>query len=231
MDRIFISIKGVAEKLGVSEKTIYRMVGDNQIPFAVKIGGQWRFKADEVVDWIDGQKQPAAATPVSRKKTNYRISLAQALENGSILYRIQGNNRDEIMDELLAALPYSANIDARAIKISVLSRESVVSSSMDGIAWMRPDPAMPVYLEKTMVILAFLEHPVDCKALDSRQTELLFLVLPANNTEMAIIERKLWRLSMSAPFLAGIREQLTRRKLLDFIVLQEETLFPQGPTP
>jgi mannitol/fructose-specific phosphotransferase system IIA component (Ntr-type) len=95
---------------------------------------------------------------------------------------------------------------------------------------MRPDPAMPVYLEKTMVILAFLEHPVDCKALDSRQTELLFLVLPANNTEMAIIERKLWRLSMSAPFLAGLREQLTRRKLLDFIVLQEETLFRQGPT-
>lgn len=231
MDRIFISIKGVAEKLGVSEKTIYRMVGDNQIPFAVKIGGQWRFKADEVVDWIDGQKQPAATTPVSRKKTNYRISLAQALENGSILYRIHGNNRDEIMDELLAALPYSANLDAKAIKISVLSRESIVSSSMDGIAWMRPDPAMPVYLEKTMVILAFLEHPVDCKALDSRQTELLFLVLPANNTEMAIIERKLWRLSMSAPFLAGIREQLTRRKLLDFIVLQEATLFPQGPTP
>lgn len=230
MDRIFISIKGVAEKLGVSEKTIYRMVGDNQIPFAVKIGGQWRFKADEVVDWIDGQKQPAA-TPVPRKKTNYRISLAQALENGSILYRIQGNNRDEIMDELLAALPYSANLDAKAIKISVLSRESIVSSSMDGIAWMRPDPAMPVYLEKTMVILAFLEHPVDCKALDYRQTELLFLVLPANNTEMAIIERKLWRLSMSAPFLAGLREQLTRRKLLDFIVLQEETLFPQGPTP
>jgi len=231
MDRIFISIKGVAEKLGVSEKTIYRMVGDNQIPFAVKIGGQWRFKADEVVDWIDGQKQPAATAPVSRKKTNYHISLAQALENGSILYRIQGNNRDEIMDELLAALPYSANLDAKAIKISVLSRESIVSSSMDGIAWMRPDPAMPVYLEKTMVILAFLEHPVDCKALDHRQTELLFLVLPANNTEMAIIERKLWRLSMSAPFLAGLREQLTRRKLLDFIIAQEMTVFQQGPTP
>ncbi|MFA6898886.1 MAG: helix-turn-helix domain-containing protein, partial [Desulfurivibrionaceae bacterium] len=62
MDKTFISIKGVAEKLGVSEKTIYRMVGDNQIPFAVKIGGQWRFKADEVVDWIDSQR-PGVAAP------------------------------------------------------------------------------------------------------------------------------------------------------------------------
>lgn len=227
MDKTFISIKGVAEKLGVSEKTIYRMVGDNQIPFAVKIGGQWRFKADEVVEWIDNQKQPAAAVP-PRKKTDYHISLASALEDGAVLYRIHGTNRDEIIDELLAALPYSANLDAKAIKISVLSRESVVSSSMAGIAWMRPDPALPVYLEKTMVILAFLEQPVDFKALDQAKTELLFLVLPANNIEMAIIERKLWRLSLSAPFLAGLREQLTRKKLLDFIVSQEEVIFPQG---
>lgn len=226
MDKTFISIKGVAEKLGVSEKTIYRMVGDNQIPFAVKIGGQWRFKADEVVDWIDSQR-PGVAAP--RRKTDYRLSLVDALENGAVLYRIHGTNRDEIIDELLAAQPYSANFDAKAIKISLLSRESVASSSMDGIAWMWPDPALPVYLEKSMVILAFLENPVDFKALDNRKTELLFLVLPANNTEMAILERKLWRLAMSAPFLHGIREQLTRKKLLEFIGAQEAMIFHQGP--
>ena len=227
MDKIFISIKGVAEKLGVSEKTIYRMVSDNQIPFAVKIGGQWRFKAEEVVDWIDSQK-PGAAAP--RRKTDYRISLAEALENGAVLYRIHGTNRDEVIDELLAAHPYSANFAAKAIKISLLSRESVASSSMDGIAWMCPDPALPVYLEKSMVILAFLEKPVDFKALDNRKTELLFLVLPANNTELAILERKLWRLSMSAPFLDGTREQLTRKKLLEFIAAEEAMIFQQRPS-
>jgi PTS system nitrogen regulatory IIA component len=225
MDKTFISIKGVAEKLGVSEKTIYRMVSDNQIPFAVKIGGQWRFKADEVVDWIDSQK--AGVAP--RGKTNHRLSLVDALENGAVLYRIHGSNRDEIISELLAAQPYSANFDAKAIKISLLSRESVASSSLDGIAWMRPDPALPVYLEKSMVILAFLENPVDFKALDSRKTELLFLVLPANNTEMAILERKLWRLSMSAAFLQGLREQPTRKRLLEFIAAQEAMFFQQGP--
>ncbi|MFA7383491.1 MAG: helix-turn-helix domain-containing protein [Desulfurivibrionaceae bacterium] len=225
MDKTFISIKGVAEKLGVSEKTIYRMVSDNQIPFAVKIGGQWRFRADEVVDWIDSQK--AGVTP--RGKTDHRLSLVDALENGAVLYRILGSNRDEIIDELLAAQPYSASFDAKAIKISLLARESVASSSMAGIAWMCPDPDLPVYVEKSMVILAFLEHPVDFRALDSRKAELLFLVLPANNTEMAILERKLWRLSMSAAFLSGIREQPTRKKLLEFIGAQEAMIFHQGP--
>jgi PTS system nitrogen regulatory IIA component len=227
MDKIFITIKGVAEKLGVSEKTIYRMVSDNQIPFAVKIGGQWRFKTDEVVDWIDSQKPGATTTPP--RKTDYRISLVDALENGAVLYRIHGTNRDEVIDELLGALPYSTTFDAKAIKISLLSRESVASSSMDGIAWMRPDPALPVYLEKSMVILAFLEKPVDFKALDNRKTELLFLVLPANTIELAIIERKLWRLSMSAAFLNGVREEPTRKKLLEFIASQETLIFPQRP--
>lgn len=230
MEKTFITIKGVAEKLGVSEKTIYRMVADNQIPFAVKIGGQWRFRADEVTEWIESQK-PAAEPAPPRKKTDHRISLAQALENGAILYRLHGDNRDEIIDELLAALPYSANFDGKAVKVSVLSRESVASSAMDGIAWMRPDPALPVYTEKSMVIMAFLEHPVDFKALDQRRVELLFLILPANNTELAIIERKLWRLSMSSSFLAGIREQPTRRKFLDFIVAQEREIFQTRPAP
>ncbi len=224
MEKTFITLRDVAEKLGVSEKTIYRMVADNQIPFAVKIGGQWRFKAAEVGEWIESQKQPAAVPP--RPKTDYRLSLATALENGAILYRLHGADRDEIIDELLAALPYSTAFDPEAIKVSVLSRESVVSSSMDGIAWMQPDPALPVHcFEKTMVILAFLESPVDFKALDRRRTELLFLVLPANHTELALIERKLWRLSMAAPFLAGIRKQLTRKKMLAFIAAQEAAIF------
>lgn len=228
MEKTFISLKGVAEKLGVSEKTIYRMVADNQIPFAVKIGGQWRFKATEVGEWIESQKQPAALSP--RPCANHRISLAAALENGAILYRLHGVDRDEIIDELLAALPYSATFDPAAIKVSVLSRESVVSSAMDGIAWMRPDPALPIYFEKTLVILAFLEAPVDFKALDRRPAELLFLVLPANHTELTIIERKLWRLSMAAPFLAGLRKHPTRKKLLDFVAAQEAAIFPQGAT-
>lgn len=227
MDKTFISLKGVAEKLGVSEKTIYRMLSDNQIPFAVKIGGQWRFKADEVVDWIDSQKP--GATP-SLHKTDYRISLVNAVENGAVLYRIHGSNRDEVIDELLAALPYAANFDPKTIKISLLARESVASSAMDGIAWMRPDPDLPVYLEKSMVIIAFMEKPADFKALDRRKTELLFLVLPANNIELAIIERKLWRLSMSPSFLNGIREQPNRKQLLEYIASQEKQIFQQGPT-
>ncbi len=222
MDRIFITLKDVAAKLGVSEKTIYRMVNNNQIPFAIKIGGQWRFKTDEIVGWINSQK---TASTVPQKKIDFQLTLAEALTNGAILYRIHGGNRDEIIDELLTALPYSPSIDNNAVKVSVLSRESVASSSLDGIAYMTTAPSLPVFLEKTMVILAFLEKPVDFKALDGKKTTALFLVLPANTAEQEIIDRKLRRLSMSAAFVNGIREQMTRKNLLDFISAQEAEIF------
>lgn len=228
MDKFFISLKDVAAKLGVSEKTIYRMVNDNQIPFAIKIGGQWRFKADEIVGWINGQKAGGAAP---QKKTDYRITLSDAVANGAIFYRIHGGNRDEIIDELLAAIPYSSALDAKTTKVSILSRESVASSSLDGIAYMMTDPALPVFFEKTMVLLAYLEKPVDFKALDGRKTEALFLVLPANAIEQEIIDRKLRRLSMDQTFINGVREQMTRKMLLEFISDQEAKIFRRSKNP
>jgi len=45
---------------------------------------------------------------------------------------------------------------------------------------------------------------------------------------MAIRERKLRRLSLYAPVLAWVCEQLIRKKLLDFIVAQEGAIFHQG---
>lgn len=54
MDKTFYTIRSMASKLGVSDKTIYRMVNDNQIPFAVKIGGQWRFRVDAIDTWLAG---------------------------------------------------------------------------------------------------------------------------------------------------------------------------------
>ncbi len=61
MDKMFLDVRGMAGKMGVSEKTIYRMLNDNQIAFAVKIGGQWRFRIDAVDGWLAAQSGTAAS--------------------------------------------------------------------------------------------------------------------------------------------------------------------------
>jgi excisionase family DNA binding protein len=50
-----LTLPEVAVLLKVAEKTVYTMARKGQIP-AFKVRGQWRFKYDDIEQWIDGQK-------------------------------------------------------------------------------------------------------------------------------------------------------------------------------
>ena len=221
MDKSFYTIRSMAEKLDVSEKTIYRMLNDNQIPCGVKIGDQWRFRADAIDAWLNASTNQESG----RGKADSTISVAGALEQGAVLYRIHGTNRDECINELLASLPYMAEIDQQALKVSIFTRESIASSSMQGLAVMGISDERPLYFPKSMLLLAFLETPADFKALDGRDTEAFFLVLPANRAEQGILETRLARLCQDEDFRSMITEQLPRHETLAAILSREEQIF------
>jgi len=50
-----ITIKEVADFLQIAEKTIYRLAAEGKIP-AFKVGGSWRFKRNEIEDWLEKQR-------------------------------------------------------------------------------------------------------------------------------------------------------------------------------
>ena len=50
-----ITIKEVADFLQIAEKTVYRLAAEGKIP-AFKVGGSWRFKRKEIVDWLEKQR-------------------------------------------------------------------------------------------------------------------------------------------------------------------------------
>ena len=54
MDPI-LTLPEVAILLKVAEKSVYTMAQTRQIP-AFTVLGQWRFKHDDIDQWIDGQK-------------------------------------------------------------------------------------------------------------------------------------------------------------------------------
>jgi len=50
-----LTIKEVAEYLKLAEKTAYRLAAEGKLP-GFKVGGSWRFKAEDVQKWIEDQK-------------------------------------------------------------------------------------------------------------------------------------------------------------------------------
>ena len=51
-----LTLKEVAEYLKLAEKTAYRLAADGKLP-GFKVGGSWRFKAEDIEHWITDQKR------------------------------------------------------------------------------------------------------------------------------------------------------------------------------
>lgn len=67
----WVSVGEIAEHLGVSKDTVYGWIAKKEMP-AHKVGRLWKFKTDEVDDWVrtgkasDDQKESGAVGPSSQ---------------------------------------------------------------------------------------------------------------------------------------------------------------------
>ena len=53
-----MTLKEVADYLKLAEKTAYRLAAEGKLP-GFKVGGSWRFKREDVLQWIEEQKKRA----------------------------------------------------------------------------------------------------------------------------------------------------------------------------
>lgn len=218
MDKTFLSVKELSLKLNVSEKTVYRMINDHSIPFAIKIGGQWRFNTEKIDKWIATRKR----TRQGRVQSNHRINVVEALEKGLIVYRAHGQDRDELLNEILGLLNIPSNELLFNIKKKVLYNESIISSSLCGVSLMAPEIDESHLTEESRLVIAFLEKPMNFKAIDGVETEVVVLLLAANRTEQLVLKTRLQRLFMEPRFLSMLKAQLPRRDLIEVIVAMEK---------
>jgi len=220
MDKTFLTVKELSIKLGISEKTVYRMITSKSIPFAIKIGGQWRFNTEKIEKWIlESQKGQKNTVP-----TNYKINISEAMTNGLIIYRAHGENSDEVLDEVLGMVGSLSDEETTNIKKQILYSESIISSSLQGISFMTPGVDAPYHIDKSQLFVAFLEKPMDFKAIDHNDTEIVLLLLAANKTEQLILKTRLSRLLMEKEFISMAKMHLNRREFIQRVTSIEAEL-------
>lgn len=220
MDTIFLSVKDMSAKLNVSEKTVYRMINDNKIPYGIKIGGQWRFNSEKIDKWISGSSA-SEESPSSVKD----ITVAGTLCDSTIMYKLCGSNRDETLDQIMTILSRFTEEEKQNIKKNILYKESIISSSIGGVSVMIADYDQQINSGKSVFAVAYLDTPLDFKALDDKPTEIVILIIPANKTEQLVLSTRLRGLMYSDKFMQMLRSEPTRSSFIQSVTELESKLF------
>lgn len=216
-----LKLKDVADMLKVSEKTVYRWVNDNLIPY-YRINRQYRFNREEIKSWLLTSRIVPGGQVAADISAEQQVDIMSCVGRGGIFYRVSGDDVETVLRSAVAILPVPRELERETVIHQLLERESMISTGMgDGIAIPHPHVPLLSNIGHESISICFLEHPVDFKALDREPVFVLFIVLSANQRRHLEMLSKISFLCR----LSGFRELLLRRALrheiFEFIVAEQ----------
>lgn len=174
-----LGVRDAARLLKVSEKTIYRWIKQELIP-AYRFQGQHRFNQAELLEWATSRRMGIEPEAFDEPESQAQPlpTLTESLEAGGIIYRLGGKDRDSVLENLVAEMRLSHDVDRHYLLKVLIARENLASTGFgDGIAFPHPRQPMLTRVNKPMVTLAFLEDPVDFGSLDGQPVHILFSIV------------------------------------------------------
>lgn len=173
-----LRVRDVARLLNVSEQTVYRWVRNGSLP-AHRIHDQYMFNRVELQEWAalhEHRVSPELLAP--NGSVEELPSLHAAIERGGIFYGIPGERREDVLEAVTQLPGIPAKVDRRLLYQLLVAREALASTGVgNGIAIPHPRDPVVIHADEPLVLLCFLEQPVDFHALDGEPVRVVFVLL------------------------------------------------------
>jgi nitrogen PTS system EIIA component len=187
-----LTVRDVSELLDVSEKTVYRWIGDRKLP-GYRLSGQYRFSRAEILEWATSNKINVSldAWQETVPLTQPLPTLAEALASGGIYYRISGVDVPSALRSVVEVVHLPDEVDREFLFQVLLAREQLASTAIgDGIAVPHARNPIVQHVDRPLVCLCFLEQPIEFGALDGRPVQTLFtLISPSVRGHLHLLAR------------------------------------------
>ena len=214
-----LGVRDVSELLGVSDKTVYRWIADRKLP-GYRMSGQYRFSRAEVLAWATANKFNVSLAALRERENGDEPlpTLAQALQAGGIFYRIEGQDLESALRNVVEAVRLPDEVDREFLFEALLAREKLASTGLgDGIAVPHARNPLVLHVDKAVISLCFLERPVNFGALDGKPVQALFtLITPSVRAHLHLLSRLAFALR-DEPFKALVRGQASRDELMEAV--------------
>lgn len=186
-----LTVKDAAQALNVGEKTIYRWIQTGGLP-AYRVAGQYRINRAMLFEWATSKRinftpdepssgAPGGGTAPMVNTSVPAVSLAQALRQGGIHYRIEGTTLEEVFQHVVALMNLPDTVNRPFLRQALLAREQLQSTGIgEGIALPHLRNPGVLELQSPRIFLGFLEHPLEFSAIDGHPVRILFCPLAPN---------------------------------------------------
>jgi PTS system nitrogen regulatory IIA component len=173
------SVRDVAERLNVSERTVLHWVKHDNLP-TNRIGSQFRFNRAELLEWATAHKLkvPPVLFYGENEERERMPSFLDALSIGGIFHEVGGTDKPSVLRAIVNLLRLPDGVDRELLYRMLMAREALASTAVgDGIAI--PHPRNPIILRvpQPLVTLCLLAQPVDFGALDGQPVYALFTLV------------------------------------------------------
>ena len=221
-----LSVKDLAGLLNITERTVYRWIKDEKIPF-YKIHDQYRFNRIEILDWATVNKMNFSQMILRDSGESKRagVTLTEAIKSGGIHYRVQGKGKKEILGSVIGFLNLPDDVKKETLLDAMLIREELGSTGLgDGIAIPHARYPVVTHIPHVLVSISFLEEPVDYGAIDGKPVNCLFtLISPTIRRHLKMLSRIAYALK-SPQVKEVLLKQASRDIILNTIETNEKSL-------
>jgi nitrogen PTS system EIIA component len=188
-----ISVSGAAKLLNTTERKIYEWIRKESIPYR-KVGDQYRFHRAELLEWATGLGLTLSLDELPQSRRSIDVEnpvFSEALRIGGVHYQIEGNDRQTVLEAIVAKLPLDDDADRELLFDVMLAREALGSTGIgNGIAI--PHVRAPVVMQTTgpSITLCFLAQPIDFSAIDNKPVHTIFtLITPTIRAHLYLLSR------------------------------------------
>jgi len=175
----FLTVGEVASNFGWTPRFVERLAVLGAIP-GNEVNGQWHFRRDELVDWLDRKIQTLDTSRIADLELKLEAELQAASRNIHIADRLspatvsldsQANTKPAVLKELVALAERTGLvIDGPALLASIVDRESLISTAFPGgLAICHPRRPLPQALRRTLLTAVRTAKPIAFGAEDGEK--------------------------------------------------------------
>jgi len=226
-----LSTRDAARLLKVSEATLLRWIRSGDLPAHRSRERYWLNEA-ELLEWAGERGAELDPSLGSRWEGAAGTSLADALATGGIHHRVPGGSKEAVLRAVVERLPLAEEHDPEFVLQVLLAREALGSTGIgDGIAIPHVRNPLVLHVDRTALMLCFLEQPVEYGSVDGRSVDTLFtLVTSSVRAHLHVLSRLSFALRDPA-FRQLLRESAPAAEILETVRRIDAGLTGAGPAP